>query len=115
MRLSAFTFDFQYRKQVVPSADITGDGGATRCYYNNTLLSVRLYSDEQGAGGGIMGVPVGMTNATQMWPFAIEYQETINEAPECFRYVNGVETEPVDLMAGVGGDCVCGYRNFGLD
>lgn len=115
MRLSAFSFSFAFRKQVVPNADITGDSGATRCYYNNTLLGVRLYSTEQGAGGGVVGPPAGTTNTTQTWPFAIEYQETVNEAPECFRYVNGVDTDPVNVPAGGGGDCVCGYRNYGLD
>lgn len=112
--LSAFSFDFTYRKQVVPNRDITGDNGATRCYYNNTLLSVKLYNNEQGAGGQVVGPPPGTANTTQEWPYAVEYQETINEAPECFRYVNGEETDPVDVAAGTGGDCVCAYRNYGL-
>jgi len=75
---------------------------------------VRLYSDEQGAGGDIVDAPVGTANSTQLWPFAIEYQEIINEGPECYRYVNGAETEAVEVKAGVGGDCVCEYANFGL-
>jgi len=111
--LSAFAFDFKYRKQVIPSVDITGDNVATRCYYNDTLLSVRLYANEQGAGGDVVDLPAGAANTTRMWPFAVEYEERIETGPECFRYVNGEETERVEVQGGSGA-CGCGYRNNGL-
>lgn len=115
VRLSAFTFDFTYRKQVVPNADITGDNSATRCYYNDTAVTVRLYNTDDGAGGVVLGAPAGQTTATSgtAWPYAIEYQETSPIGPECFRYANGQEGDRVDVPAGSGG-CACDYRNFGL-
>lgn len=113
--LSAFAFTFTYRKQVSPSSDITGDNAATRCYYDDTLVSVRLYADAQG-GGDVLGAPVGMDmdgGATRSWPYAVEYEETASRGPECFRVVDGVEGDRVDVESG-DGECGCGYRNFGL-
>lgn len=110
---SAFTFSFTYRKQVVPDGDITGDNAATRCYYNNTVVSVRLYSDSQG-GGTVTGPPVGTTNSSVYWPYAIGYVETSSGGPECYRYVDGQETDAVDVPAGMGGECGCEYANYGL-
>lgn len=115
VRLSAFTFDFTYRKQVVPDADITGDNTATRCYFNNTVVSVRLYNNAQGAGGVLQSPPAGQTTPTAgtAWPYAIEYRESSPTGPECFRYTNGQEGARVDIASG-SGSCACGYRNFGL-
>jgi len=115
--LSAFAFNFTYRKQVVPTVDITGDNVATRCYYNNTLLSVRLYGAVPGASGpgAVVDSPVGSGNTTREWPYAIDYEEVIGAGPECFRYFDGVQGERVDVPpGGEVGDCSCEYRNYGL-
>ncbi|KAK5069551.1 hypothetical protein LTR64_008232 [Lithohypha guttulata] len=118
LQQSAFTFSFNFRKQVIPDADITGgDNAATRCYYNNTLVSVRLYDNAQGGGGNVTRPPSGQSDTQngggELWPYAIEFEERIAEPPECFRYVNGEEGAVVPVDEGVG-ECVCGYRNFGL-
>lgn len=78
-------------------------------------MSVRLYNDNDGAGGAVLGAPAGQTTASQgtAWPYAIEYQESSPTGPECFRYANGQEGDRVDVPAG-SGDCACAYRNFGL-
>jgi len=76
---------------------------------------VRLYSDELGAGGDVTGQPPGTTNTTRTWPYAVEYDETAREAPECFEVVGGVEGASVDVPAAQGGaECACAYSNFGL-
>lgn len=100
----------------MPNADIVGDNSAARCYYNSTVLTVRLYSTAQGAGGEIEWNTVNGTSANtqESWPFAIEYEERVGSGPECYRYVDGQETESIHIDAG-DGDCVCGYRNYGLD
>lgn len=113
-RLSAFTFTFSYRKQVVPTVDIAGDGSATRCYFDNTQVNVRLYSTAQGAGGNVVGPPNGVAHTGQTWPYAIEFVETEGGAPQCFRVVNGQETTNVSVPALSGGQCACAYRNYGL-
>lgn len=79
-------------------------------------MSVRLYGDKQDAGGDVLGAPVGMdadAGTTRAWPYAVEYEETASRGPECFRVVDGVEGERVDVESG-DGKCGCGYRNFGL-
>jgi len=118
-QLSAFTFTYSYRKQVIPSADITGTNAASRCYYNNTMLSVRLYSTAQGAGGNVTPPPTSTSTTSsggsgpQNWPYAVEYTETINEAPECYKYVNGQDTNLINVASGTG-SCGCDYANYGL-
>lgn len=101
----------------MPNGDITGVGAATRCYYNDTILSVRLYSTNEGAGGNVTAPPNSTTTSSgvgiENWPYAVEYMETITEGPECFKYVNGQETERVSVAAG-DGSCACSYRNYGL-
>lgn len=112
-RLSAFSFTYLYRKQVVPTTALTSNGEATRCYYNNTLLSVRMYSTAEGAGGDITeGNTTALAGQTD-WPYAVEYEETVTEAPQCFLYVNGQDSTPVTIDTG-NGTCVCSYRNYGL-
>ena len=112
-RLSAYSFEFTYRKQVVPTTALTSDGAATRCYYNDTILSVKLYNTEQGAGGDVRDDNSTSTAGNMDWPFAIEYEERSSGGAQCFRYVDGRETEEVSVDAG-SGDCECGYRNYGL-
>lgn len=62
----------------------------------------------------MVGAPSGLaTEGVESWPYAIEYDETIFEGPQCFRYANGVEGAEVEVTAG-GGECECIYKNFGL-
>ena len=112
-RLSAFSFTFTYRKQVVPPTALTSDGAASRCYYNNTLVSVKLYNTVQGGGGNIVGPPDGSTTAGTDWPYAVEYVEQVKGGPECFKYSNGQETTQINVAAR-NGACNCEYRNYGL-
>lgn len=76
---------------------------------------MKLYNTAQGAGGDVNDGNSTTTAGNTDWPYAIEYVETNGAGPECFRYVNGVETTRVNGIGDGSGQCVCGYRNYGLN
>lgn len=112
---TAYLFTYRWRKQVVPSAALTSSGVATRCYFNNTLLTGKLYTKRPKDQS--LQSSDSTTNSlvqNQPWPYAVEYVENISEEPECYEYVNGNDGAQVTLSGNATGSCGCDYRNFGV-
>jgi hypothetical protein len=115
------------QKIVIPNTDISGDGSASRCLYNDTMFAARLYTrraktypPQSTSGDGNSNNTTGGAQF-QPWPYAVEIKQSIGggeRVPDCYRSVDGKLGARVDLPAAAGsgsanGECECRYLNFG--
>lgn len=110
----AYVFTYPYVKTVFPSVSLSSDGSTTRCFYNNTLLTARLYTKKAKEAG--LASNTTTTGINQPWPYALEFFDTIqsgSNVPNCYKYTNGVNGEAVQVASG-NGACRCQYQNYGL-
>lgn len=117
----AYTFRVPMQKIVVPAAPLTADNAATECYYNNTIFSAKLYTRIAKTypvqAGSASGNPDPDPNAIfGEWPYAVEVQQFIdggNGVPDCYKVVNGVKGEKVDVgSTTINDSCDCLYMNY---
>lgn len=120
----ALIFSVPMQKTVIPNEDISGgDGSAAKCLYDETVFEGRVYTrrsktypptpSDATSDGGRGG---GGGSEFEPWLYAVEIAQTISMAPECYKTLNGDLRDRIDLdapAAGAGGECECGYRNFG--
>lgn len=114
------------QKVVIPNEDITGDGSAARCLYNDTRFEAKLYTkraktypptESEGDANSSANPPSATPAQFQPWPYAVEMAQTIGSGagvPDCYKTMDGQLQDRIGL-AGVstGGECECGYLNFG--
>lgn len=101
-----YTFSTILEKVVVPDAVITSDGSTARCYYNGSTLIGDLYTKKS------PDLRTGSGN-DQWWPHAVQVRQVANSAPDCWKTVNGMDVERVNIGSGGNGECECEYADFG--
>ncbi len=100
-----WTFQTVLQKVVIPDASITADGSTARCYYNSSMLVGELFTKRA------PDLRTGSGN-DQWWPNAVQITQTANNKPDCWKMVNGEDTERVDISGVGSGDCSCDYADF---
>lgn len=120
----ALMFRAPMQKIVAPNEDISSDGSgaASRCLYDETVFEGRLFTrraktyPSQDVNTTSGGQEEEGREEFEPWPYALEAAQTINMEPKCFKTVNGKMGDRIEIAAGRsggGGECECGYRNFG--
>jgi hypothetical protein len=104
-------------KPVVPSSALTASNIAATCYFNQTTLEARLYtqmaktyppSSESSAGNSS-----NSTTSFAPWPYAAYVDQTDSggaNVPQCF---DNSGNEVGSFTAETGGECSCLYQNYG--
>ena len=108
-----YAFTTVIEKIVIPDGAISSDGAAARCYYNNSMISAKLYTKMQTM------LPNNETvSAAQKpegsWPGAVEIWQTSPDPPVCYKAVGGgPDGEQVQLQGAVTeSECKCEYADF---
>ncbi len=95
-----------------PDASITSDGAAARCYFNNSVVTAKLYTRKQTTLPNNETLPESQ-KPKGSWPGAVEMWQTSPDPPDCYEFVGGQDGAKVQLgESGNGGECVCGYADF---
>jgi hypothetical protein len=109
-------------KPVIPASQLTSSNLATTCYFNQTHLEAKLYTKtypvagtSSGSGSGSGGnAGDGSVGADwQAWPYAATVSQKAsggNDVPQCF---DAMGKSVGTFTAQMGGECSCGYQNFG--
>lgn len=113
------TFSFTLPKTVVPTSAIASDNAATQCFFNNTILSGRIYlaassSSSQSPQSG----SASSAGNSEQWPYGVEVLQGSaggEGTPDCYKTVNGGLGESVTeglAPLGEGEECRCEYGSF---
>ena len=118
----ALVFSVPMSKTVIPNTDITGDGSAVKCLFENTRFEAKLYTKRPRT------YPANTENEEQgnadtadfkPWQFAAEVSQTTDsdmKMPNCYRTKDGGLGEKVEVKGDAevdGTQCKCDYRSFG--
>ena len=128
----ALTFSVPMQKVVFPDSDISGNGYASLCRYNDTQFSVKLYmakaktypspSDRGANANNIDGAALAEEDSLpakfRPWPYAVEINQTISSGsgvPDCYRMQDQKPVEQILLTGDVSAsaECACRYLNYG--
>jgi hypothetical protein len=99
-------------KVVYPDAVITSNGNAARCYYNDSMISAKLYTKRQKMlpGNEVVSADEKVKGS---WPGAVEIWQTSSQPPVCFEVVGGQDRARVLVEGAVTeADCKCEYADF---
>ena len=100
-----WTFQTVLEKVVIPDASITSDGSTAQCYYNSSMLIGDLYTKR---APDLRNGPVN----DQWWPHAMQVTQVADSKPDCWKMINGVDVERVELSGNASGECSCDYADF---
>jgi hypothetical protein len=114
------TFAFTLPKTVVPTSAIASDNSATQCFFNNTVLSGRIYLAAASSSKGLSTEPAMGVDSPEQWPYSVEVLQSSvggEGTPDCYKTVDGGLGERVTeglepTTAEVGEECRCEYSNF---
>jgi hypothetical protein len=113
--------------EVMPLEPVPGDGSgkATKCYFNDTVLSATIWTRKAAEYPTNLTTSVDNNgNGTHTsdkfdpWPYAVEVSQVAGAGvgvPDC-RDADGNKVDNFEMPQATGsGDCGCWYRNFDLD
>jgi hypothetical protein len=102
-------FETVMQKVVIPNEAITSDGSAARCYYNQSVVSAKLYTKKQTTLPGNETITAS-EKPEGAWPGAVEIWQRASGEPGCFQDMDGARV--VLQGGGGGGECECEYGDF---
>jgi hypothetical protein len=119
------TFAFTLPKTVVPTSAIASDNAATQCFFNNTVLSGKIYLAAASSSSSSSQSPstdsAAKAGSPSQWPYAVEILQSSaggEGTPDCYKTVDGglgervtEGLEPTTAEA-EGGECRCEYSSF---
>jgi len=112
------TFAFTLPKTVVPTSAIASDNSATQCFFNNTVLSGRIYLAAASSSKGLSTEPAMGVDSSGQWPYSVEVLQSSvggEGTPDCYKTVDGGlgerVTEGLEPITTAGEECRCEYSN----
>jgi hypothetical protein len=112
------TFAFTLPKTVVPTSAIASDNSATQCFFNNTVLSGRIYLAAASSSKGLSTEPAMGVDSPEQWPYSVEVLQSSvggEGTPDCYKTVDGGlgerVTEGLEPIITAGEECRCEYSN----
>jgi hypothetical protein len=112
------TFAFTLPKTVVPTSAIASDNAATQCFFNNTVLSGRIYLAASSSESVSSEAAAG-ADSSEQWPYSVEVLQSSvggQGTPDCYKTVDGGlgerVTEGLEPITAAGEEeCRCEYSN----